>query len=277
MSSQPQVAAHYAHPPFWTKRASQHPKVRSSCNHWQSLTSVLRPGTFLTWQLPASERIGVASRIRTCRSSEARTRQLRLCRVESHAVVRAQWRIFAAGRQRLGMDERVLRRLPGFKPFAHYPGYSADFFRRTAFRSQGGLSGPTALVRRSFRDAIAMPIPASAAREISDKAFAEMVRAGLPEWNCDGFAIGATPPKPVERLAATMQDKYPKLCAWVEENIEETSPFTGVIRIVPNQESALRLIRALAVENPRRLDRGPSLSKYGNAPRRKQLQLLEAA
>ena len=71
------------------------------------------------------------------------------------------------------------------------------------------------------------------------------------------------------------QEKYPRLCAWVEENIEETLTFyrlprehhkhlkstnmlerlnqeikrrTHVIRIFPNEESALRLIRALAVE-----------------------------
>ena len=71
------------------------------------------------------------------------------------------------------------------------------------------------------------------------------------------------------------QEKYPKLCTWVEENIEETLTFyrlprehhkhlkstnmlerlnqelkrrTQVIRIFPNEESALRLIRALAVE-----------------------------
>src|SRR6476660_6009402 len=71
------------------------------------------------------------------------------------------------------------------------------------------------------------------------------------------------------------QEKYPKLCAWVEENIEETFTFyrlprehhkhlkstnmlerlnqelkrrTHVIRIFPNPESCLRLIRALAVE-----------------------------
>jgi len=71
------------------------------------------------------------------------------------------------------------------------------------------------------------------------------------------------------------QDKYPKLCAWVEENIEETFSFyrlpyrhhkhlkstnmleryneeikrrTYVVRIFPNADSCLRLIRALAVE-----------------------------
>lgn len=69
--------------------------------------------------------------------------------------------------------------------------------------------------------------------------------------------------------------KYPKLCAWVEEEIEETLTFyrlpiahhkhlkstnllerlneeikrrTHVVRIFPNEESCLRLVRALAVE-----------------------------
>jgi transposase-like protein len=71
------------------------------------------------------------------------------------------------------------------------------------------------------------------------------------------------------------QAKYPKLCAWVEESIEETLSFyrfplghhkhikstnmlerlneeirrrTRVVRIFPNTESCLRLVRALAVE-----------------------------
>ena len=71
------------------------------------------------------------------------------------------------------------------------------------------------------------------------------------------------------------QEKYPKLCDWVEANIEETFTFyrqprehhkhlkstnllerlnqeikrrTLVVRIFPNEESALRLILALAVE-----------------------------
>jgi len=71
------------------------------------------------------------------------------------------------------------------------------------------------------------------------------------------------------------QDTYPKLCDWVEENIAETLTFyrlpreyhkhlkstnllermneeikrrTRVVRIFPNQESCLRLIRALAAE-----------------------------
>jgi putative transposase len=71
------------------------------------------------------------------------------------------------------------------------------------------------------------------------------------------------------------EDRYPKLCEWVEENIEETFTFyrwprahhkhirstnmlerineeikrrTYVIRIFPNEDSCLRLIRALLVE-----------------------------
>ena len=74
---------------------------------------------------------------------------------------------------------------------------------------------------------------------------------------------------------AKWQAKYPKLCAWVEENIEETLSYyrlplahhkhmkstnmlerlnqeikrrTHVVRIFPNPESCLRLVRALAVE-----------------------------
>jgi putative transposase len=74
---------------------------------------------------------------------------------------------------------------------------------------------------------------------------------------------------------AKWQDRYPKLCDWVEENIEETFSFyrlprqhhkhmkssnmlerinqelkrrTHVVRIFPNADSCLRLVRALAAE-----------------------------
>jgi transposase-like protein len=74
---------------------------------------------------------------------------------------------------------------------------------------------------------------------------------------------------------ARWQERYPKLCAWAEANIEETFTFyrlprehhkhlkstnllerlneelkrrTHVIRIFPNEASCLRLVRALAVE-----------------------------
>jgi putative transposase len=74
---------------------------------------------------------------------------------------------------------------------------------------------------------------------------------------------------------ARWQTKYPRLCNWVEDNIEETLSFyqlplghhkhikstnmlerlneeirrrTRVVRIFPNEQSCLRLVRALAVE-----------------------------
>ena len=77
------------------------------------------------------------------------------------------------------------------------------------------------------------------------------------------------------RWLAKWQGKYPKLCSWVEENIEETLTYyrlprqhhkhlkstnmlerlnqeikrrNWVVRIFPNAESCLRLVRALAVE-----------------------------
>jgi putative transposase len=79
----------------------------------------------------------------------------------------------------------------------------------------------------------------------------------------------------LEAWLARWSEKYPKLCTWVEENIEQTWTFyrlprehhkhmkstnmlerlnqeikrrTHVIRIFPNQASCLRLIRALASE-----------------------------
>lgn len=77
------------------------------------------------------------------------------------------------------------------------------------------------------------------------------------------------------RWLAKWQEKYPKLCLWVEDNIEETLTYyrlprqhhkhlkstnmlerlnqeikrrTWVVRIFPSAESCLRLVRALAVE-----------------------------
>jgi putative transposase len=101
------------------------------------------------------------------------------------------------------------------------------------------------------------------------------------------------------------QEKYPRLCAWVEENIEETLTFyrlprehhkhlkstnmlerikqelkrrTHVIRIFPDEQSALRLIRALAVEIHEDWSKPTATSTWkccaNNASR---LQLLEAA
>jgi putative transposase len=89
------------------------------------------------------------------------------------------------------------------------------------------------------------------------------------------------------------QEKYPKLCAWVEENIEETLTFyrlprehhkhlkstnmlerinqelkrrTDVIRIFPNEESCLAH-SGPGGRNPRGLDRSPPLPEHGDAPR----------
>jgi putative transposase len=101
------------------------------------------------------------------------------------------------------------------------------------------------------------------------------------------------------------QEKYPKLCAWVEDNIEQTLTFyrlprehhkhlkstnmlerineelarrTHVIRIFPNEESALRLIRALAVEiHEDWIEAHRYLNMETLREQRKELQLLEAA
>ena len=101
------------------------------------------------------------------------------------------------------------------------------------------------------------------------------------------------------------QEKYPRLCAWVEENIEETLTFyrlprehhkhlkstnmlerlnqeikrrTHVIRIFPNEESALRLIRALAVEiHEDWIEAHRYLNMETLREQRKQLHLLRVA
>ncbi|MDA8018224.1 MAG: IS256 family transposase [Thermoanaerobaculia bacterium] len=99
--------------------------------------------------------------------------------------------------------------------------------------------------------------------------------------------------------------KYPKLCDWVEENIDDTLTFyrlprthhkhmkstnmlerlneeiyrrTHVVRIFPNGESCLRLVRALAAEvheNWIEATRYLNMSLYKE--HKKQLRLLEAA
>jgi transposase-like protein len=96
-----------------------------------------------------------------------------------------------------------------------------------------------------------------------------------------------------------------QLCTWVEENIEETLTFcrlprehrkhlkstnmlerlsqeikrrAHVIRIFPNEDSALRLIRALAVEiHEDWIEARCYLNMEMLRQQRKQLQLLEAA
>ena len=76
-------------------------------------------------------------------------------------------------------------------------------------------------------------------------------------------------------MSSRWESKYPRLCTWVEDTIEETLSFyslplghhkhlkstnmlerlneeirrrTRVVRIFPNEQSCLRLVRALAVE-----------------------------
>lgn len=102
------------------------------------------------------------------------------------------------------------------------------------------------------------------------------------------------------------QGKYPKLCDWVEDNIEETFSFyrlprqhhkhlkssnmlerfneelkrrTRVVRTFPNAESCLRLVRALAVETHEEWAEG---TRYLNMDlwaehKKEQLRLVEAA
>src|SRR5580765_4173393 len=104
---------------------------------------------------------------------------------------------------------------------------------------------------------------------------------------------------------AKWQAKYPRLCNWVEDNIEETLTYyrlplqhhkhmkstnmlerlnqelkrrTHVVRIFPNAESCLRLVRALAVEiHEDWIEAHRYLNMEMLREQRKQLQLLEAA
>ena len=125
-----------------------------------------------------------------------------------------------------------------------------------------------------------------------------LARLPTTAWsNCDGFTIDATPRKPAEIWRPGCFDgrrNTPKLCAWVEENIEETLTFyrlprehhkhlkstnmlerinqelkrrTHVIRIFPNEESCPAAHSGAGGRNPRGLDRGPPLPEYGNASR----------
>jgi Transposase, Mutator family len=123
--------------------------------------------------------------------------------------------------------------------------------------------------------------------------------------SCDGFTRrdAGEARRDLAAWLLRWQEKYPKLCAWVEENIEETLTFyrlprehhkplkstnmlerinqelkrrTHVIRIFPNQESALRLIRALAVEiHEDWIEAHRYLNMEMLREQRKQLQLLE--
>ena len=108
------------------------------------------------------------------------------------------------------------------------------------------------------------------------------------------------------RWLAKWQAKYPKLCTWVEDNIEETLTYyrlprqhhkhlkstnmlerlnqeikrrTWVVRIFPNAESCLRLVRALAVETH---ENWLEATRYLNMEhlaehKKEQMRLLEEA
>jgi len=107
------------------------------------------------------------------------------------------------------------------------------------------------LTRKCAPDCLAEP------RWLHDRRTLEEVRRDFAAW------------------LAKWQGKYPKLCDWAEENIEETLSFyklplahrkhlkstnmlerlneelkrrTHVVRIFPNEDSCLRLVRALAAE-----------------------------
>jgi putative transposase len=103
---------------------------------------------------------------------------------------------------------------------------------------------------------------------------------------------------------AKWQPKYPKLCAWVEDNIEETLSYyrlplahhkhmkstnmlerlnqeikrrTHVVRIFPNAESCLRLVRALAVETHEAWLEGPRYLNMEHLRERKKEALRQVA
>lgn len=100
------------------------------------------------------------------------------------------------------------------------------------------------------------------------------------------------------------QERYPRLCAWVEDNIGETLSFyslplghhkhlkstnmlerlneeirrrTRVVRIFPNGESCLRLVRALAVETHENWIEAHRYLDMGLLKEHKKEQLLKAA
>lgn len=99
-------------------------------------------------------------------------------------------------------------------------------------------------------------------------------------------------------------DKYPKLCAWVEETIEETLTFyrlpkahhkhlrstnllerlneeikrrTHIVRIFPNEASCLRLVRALAAETHEEWQAGSRYLNMALLREHRKAQLREVA
>ena len=136
-------------------------------------------------RLPAADRSGMAScssRARRRRKPSATTLIL------SHGIPRQWLRVIGELFQLAGngweWTSVPFEGFPGFKPFPHYPGYSADFFDGFHFVLKGASPvTPRRWCARvfatGFRINIAMPTPRSAARVRPEKAFAAMVRAGL--------------------------------------------------------------------------------------------------
>jgi putative transposase len=108
----------------------------------------------------------------------------------------------------------------------------------------------------------------------------------------------------IAQWLAKWQSKYPKLCAWAEDNIEETLTYyrlplahhkhmkstnmlerlnqeikrrTHVVRIFPNMESCLRLVRALAVETHENWLEGTRYLNMQHLAERKKEALRQAA
>jgi len=149
-----------------------------------------------------------------------------------------------------GRTHRVLASAPGFAVSVLAEGQSAVATHFASRRRAPGL--------RQFDVVAWHAAPCSGAPVLADAlTWLDCARRDLVAW------------------LGKWQAKYPKLCEWVEGNIEETFTFyrlpkehhkhlkstnmlerlnqelkrrTHVIRIFPNPESCLRLIRALAVE-----------------------------
>ena len=105
-------------------------------------------------------------------------------------------------------------------------------------------------------------------RKVDDDCLQEL------RWFYDRRDLGEVR-RDIAQWLAKWQAKYPRLCNWVEDNIEETLTYyrlplphhkhmkstnmlerlnqelkrrTHIVRIFPNAQSCLRLVRALAVE-----------------------------
>ena len=125
--------------------------------------------------------------------------------------------------------------------------------------------------------------------------------------SCAGSMTAASSPRPGADLAAWLakwQPRYPSLTSWVEDTIEETFTYyrlprqhhkhmkstnmlerlneeikrrTHVVRIFPNAESCLRLVRALAVETHENWLEASRYLNMDDLKEQRKLQLRQAA